>query len=244
MSIGVGAGDLLRAAEIAKSIYDDFKSAPGDFLELTALCNHVSIAINACMPNNPNLILKYQDPAAVIFLASACENTLGKLRDLLSRYQDLDTIRNVGRRILFMTKKDERNSIRDSLREQISTITLFQTGRIVRLESLAIRLSLQLYEDVKPEEAKSLFEASGFQNDRSLTEEMLSEVVGDHAKGKQDLVPLVDKIKDGIIRAVEQDAIPPMAESEEMHITNGPAPIKKGKYSPLDIPWFQTIGYI
>lgn len=249
MSFGFSVGDFIAAGKLAFDLVEACRRASEDYKELADLCRAVSVAVEACRPNDPFTVLRRQNVETISILAADCTSTLRRLQDLLESFQNLNTVRNIGRKIGFVTAKQERSDIRVRLQEHLSAINTFLNG--VQMETLGLTVRLVL----KMVEGRS--EGHGHANLHELIEdpEKLEALLNDFSSESKTTRDELQKNQEALKRRLKEAMDPDVngqastskltgstAESSHARPSHrtlaGFASPSIASYNPLQIDWF------
>ena len=250
MSFGFSVGDFIAVGKLAYDLTEACKNASDDYKDLGDLCRAVSFAVEACRPNDPFTVLRKQNVETISILAADCESTLNRLQDLLISHRDMNTIRNIGRKIGFVSAKQERSDIRARLQEHLSAINTFLTG--VQMETLGLTVKLVM----KMLEGRN--EGFGDASLHNLIEDpekldlLLNDFGSESKIAQAELRKNQDVVKERLKAAVDQkpqarwtsliNTSSTISESssqpQDQTISAGYAKASVTTYNPAQIPWF------
>lgn len=128
MATGVSIGDLITAGQLAYSLFKRCKAASADYQELGNLCSEVSMTIDSCRPNDANTSLRWQNSDAMQTLSTSCQQTLGRLDNLLSKYEKGTGFQAIVSKMIFVNAKEERDNITQRLKLHLLVIGTFMSG--------------------------------------------------------------------------------------------------------------------
>lgn len=247
MSFGFSVGDFIAVGTLAKQLFDECKAAGTEYKELETLCNNVGISVEACRVNDPFTVMRRQNAAAVTVLIEACTATLNRLRALLGKFNNFSGAKGFVRRIGFVSASDERQSIKQELRDHLNTLQTFMQGSQVDLSSLVVRLLLrQLSED--PSKKLGGLDMGAIPNDDNLIQDFLSEFAPDQNHAKKEVEEKSDDIKSKLKEYEKTKQAPSLETKEKLNENNTikaitPAPSRNDPYDPWHNQWFATQGF-
>jgi hypothetical protein len=250
MSFGFSIGDFITAGQLAYQLWSECKAASSEYTELAELCHDVSIAVNACRPNDPYTILRRQHVETIALLAADCHTTLQRLQALLGKYQNMGTVQNIGKKLGFVNAKEERKSIQSRLQEHFAAINTFLSG--VQMETLGLTVKL-LLKMLEGQNGGRKIDAQLIADDSDRLQDLFKEFSLENEVPKDNLEKNTSAIKDKLKEAVFDDSAPltvldgsapeqrtsPAGLSEQKTLS-GPARPSTAPYDPMAIDWFTT----
>ena len=249
MSFGFSIGDFIAVGKLAFDLIEACKNASAEYHELGELCRIVSIAVEACRPNDPFTVLRRQNAESIAILAADCLSTLRQLQDLLGSYQNMNSVRNIGRKIGFLSAKQERNDIRARLQEHLSAISTFLNGVQMETLGLTVRLVLKMLEG--QETTVGHANLQDMINDPEKLEMLLKDFGAESQIARDELKKNQDVVKTRLKEALDQDTEEArssigstgldsnLPETQEKPLSlPGPAEPSIAPYNPKDIVWF------
>lgn len=249
MSFGFSVGDFIAVGKLAYDLVEACKNASAEYHELGELCRVVSIAVEACRPNDPFTVLRRQNAESIAILAADCLSTLRQLQDLLGSYQNMNSVRNIGRKIRFLSAKQERTDIRARLQEHLSAISTFLNGVQMETLGLTVRLVLKMLEGQETTAGHASLQ--DIINDPDKLEILLKDFGAESQLARKELEKNQDVVKTRLKEAIDQDAqeTETSTNNSEQDASStetqpntislpGPAKPSIAPYNPKDIVWF------
>ena len=259
MSFGVSLSDFVGAGTLAYQVWSACRDAPKDYQELGELCREIGIVVESCRPQDPYSVLRAQSPETLGLLARNCKATLERLEAILSKYNNLGTIHNLGKKMGFIVAKKERENIRSRLREHLAAINTFLSGVQVETLGLTVQLLLQLLEEQK-DSSHSAMEASIIDDPQKM-HKLLKDFGSENSIADDELVKNKDlirvKMKATLEQGKETSTRQPTPMSQKQHsdmsgvkdattpqiLPAGPTPVDGHQYDPYSIEWFRDGGF-
>jgi len=246
MSFGFSVGDFIAIGVLAKNMYEQCTRAGDDYKELAILCRNFELAVAACPVNGPFSIRQHQNAAAVEVLTKACNTTLERLSALLGKYSSFKGAKGVVLRIRFVSAADERQSIREALRDHLIALQAVRQGHQIDLENLMVRLILKQVADQQKAGSRTL-DLSAIPNDDSLIQNCLLEFAPDSSVVKEELEEKTEEIKSKLRQYEETKKVPALSNEEVSHVTKGmkplaPVAMNNKFYDPWQNTWFAVGG--
>ena len=252
MSFGFSVGEFIKVGELAYKLVSACKAAPAEYHELGDLCQEVGIVIESCKPLDPKTVLKKQHVKNIALLSANCRATLQRLKTLLGKYENLDTVQNLGKRIRFTTTKSERENIRNRLNQHILFMGAFFSGVQVETSAITVKLLLKVLEERTDGTRKAILES--VINDPNKLEDLLkdfgsenevqaTELEEEKGRIKEKLKEAADSMDSATTKSTGDQSLPEKPQSGVSAGSLGPAQVKDRIYDPSSIEWFRNGGY-
>lgn len=243
----------MAAGELAYKLYSACCAAHEDYHELAEVCREVSIAVNACSPNDPRSVLKDQHAEAISLIGLNCLRTLERLQSLLSKYDSLSVAQNFGKRLGFISAKSERESIRSRLQEHLGAINTILNG--VQLDVLAFATRL-LFTMAKAQGGGSnTVDLQKVVNNPTKLQDLFKEL-GEESKVLKDQLEenknvIQEKLKEAVQNQSDSDSLSYSKATdkstsgeipERVGNLRGPTAASTKSYDPQSIEWYAAGG--
>ena len=187
-------------------------------------------------------------------LVEQCKGTLRRLQDYLGYYQNMSTVRNIGRKVKFATDGEERNAIRMSLQEHLAALNLFMNSVQMSAIGLIVEFLFRMIEGQSGEVSHT--EALDFLQNPDRVNALLKDFSSETNATRSELDKNQEAVKQKLREAAEEKSggdqdegadgaaskDPTSSESQPGHSSSLSVP-SVSVYNPLHFQWFADGGW-